>query len=265
MLRVSELYIYPIKSLGGVQVENARLTDRGFENDRRWMLVEENNVFLSQREIAEMALLKINMLADGFEVYHVKDPKQRIFISYISSAIQRSRVTIWNDECEAISMDSAINNWFSSMLSINCKLVYMPEDVNRFVDRKYAHNNELSSFSDDYPLLMIGQASLDDLNSKLAQPVPMNRFRPNIVFTGGEAFQEDEMHQFFINDISFACVKPCARCIITTIDQQTAIKSKEPLKTLSTYRTQNNKVMFGQNVLYKGMGIIYIGDEIKLF
>jgi uncharacterized protein YcbX len=157
-----------------------------------------------------------------------------------------------------------VDAWFTKQLGLSCRLVYMPESTHRFVDSRYAHHKEITSFSDGYPLLLIGQASLDDLNSRLPAPLPMNRFRPNIVFTGGTAFLEDSMKQFEINGIRFFGVKPCARCIITTIDQQTAEKAKEPLKTLSSYRMKNNKVYFGQNLLYEGTGVISIGDTITI-
>jgi uncharacterized protein YcbX len=140
----------------------------------------------------------------------------------------------------------------------------MPDQTQRLIDVTYANNNEITSFSDGYPLLLIGQASLEDLNNRLAEPVAMNRFRPNIVFTGGTAFQEDNMKAFEISGINFYGVKPCARCVITTIDQSTGLKGKEPLKTLSTYRSRNNNIYFGQNLLYNGTGSLKIGDRINL-
>ena len=140
----------------------------------------------------------------------------------------------------------------------------MPDASKRKVDTDYALNHELTGFSDAFPVLMIGQASLDDLNSRLESPVPMNRFRPNIVFTGGTAFEEDTMQHFQINGIDLYAVKPCARCVVTTIDQETGDTAKEPLKTLASYRTGNNKVYFGQNILYKQQGTIKVGDELKV-
>jgi len=132
------------------------------------------------------------------------------------------------------------------------------------VDKKYAANNEITSFSDGYPMLMIGQPSLDKLNQKLTDPLPINRFRPNIVFTGGHAHIEDEMAAFTIGDLNFLGVKPCARCVMTTIDQQTAEVGKEPLKTLSDYRMKNNKIYFGQNILHQQNGSIKTGDAITI-
>ncbi|MBG9376649.1 MOSC domain-containing protein [Panacibacter sp. DH6] len=263
MLNVSELYIYPVKSLGGVKIQQAMLTDRGFEHDRRWMLVDRDNVFLSQREMPRMSLLKIDMQPGGFDVYHAAKPAERFFIAYESNQTERSVVRVWNDQCIAVNAGNYADAWFSDMLSVQCRLVFMPDDVKRLVDQRYAHNHEITSFSDDYPLLMIGQASLDDLNSRLREPLSMERFRPNIVFTGGYPFQEDDITAFQINGIQFSCAKPCARCVVTNIDQQNGIKGKEPLKTLSTYRMQNNKVLFGQNLLYKGNGIVATGDIIE--
>jgi uncharacterized protein YcbX len=150
------------------------------------------------------------------------------------------------------------------MLTLPCRLVYMPEDAQRKVDPNYAHGEEITSFSDGFPLLLIGQASLDDLNSRLSQPITMERFRPNIVFTGGIPYQEDEMATFDIAGIRFYGVKPCARCVITTIDILTGEKGKEPLKTLSKYRQRDNKLYFGQNCLHQSGGQIAVGDVIRL-
>ena len=148
------------------------------------------------------------------------------------------------------------------MLGLSCHLVYMPDSSLRLVDKDYAQNGEVTSFSDGFPTLIIGQASLDDLNQRLLMQIPMDRFRPNIVFKGGRAFEEDEMHSFTINGIQFAGVKPCARCVITTIDQVTGEKGKEPLQALSGYRQVNNKVLFGINLLHEGEDIIHVGDVI---
>ena len=162
-------------------------------------------------------------------------------------------------------MDKNADEWFSRMLSLPCRLVYMPESSQRKVDPNYAHG-EITSFSDGYPLLLIGQASLDDLNNRLAQKITMERFRLNIVFTGGAPYEEDEMAAFNIAGITFYGVKPCARCVIPTIDLSTGEKGKEPLKTLSGYRQRNNKIYFGQNLLFRNAGPAHIslGDAITL-
>jgi uncharacterized protein YcbX len=264
MLTISELYIYPIKSLGGIALDKATLTDRGFEHDRRWMLVDANNQFISQREVNAMALLKVQLTAQGLLITNIGVPGEELLIPFLPTITETEMVTVWSSRCRAQRVSDEADAWFSKQLGFPCKLVYMPDTTRRFVDGRYAHNKEITSFSDGYPLLLIGQASLDDLNNRLETPLPMNRFRPNMVFTGGAAFQEDYMKHFEINGITFLGVKPCSRCVMTTINQQTAEKAKEPLKTLSTYRMKNKKIYFGQNVLHQGTGVVSIGDALTI-
>jgi uncharacterized protein YcbX len=264
MLQVSHLFIYPIKSLGGIEKQSVEITATGFKHDRRWMLVDENNVFLTQRTHPQMALLQVGENSNGIFVFHKQHPLQSIIIPFAMEYRKKVSVRVWEDVCTALEAEEEINGWFSDMLQFNCKLVYMPGDTRRMVDKKYAANNEITSFSDAYPILIIGQSSLDHLNKKLVEALPMNRFRPNIVFSGGHAHIEDEMAAFSIEGIKFLGVKPCSRCVMTTIDQQTAIGGKEPLRTLAAYRMKNNKIYFGQNVLQQQQGEIKIADEIKI-
>lgn len=262
MLQVSELFIYPIKSLGGIAVSNAVVTDRGLQYDRRWMLVDTNNNFMTQRECAEMALLQTEILKDALKVFHKK--KGTSITIPLETKGERITVHVWSDQCKGIVVDKNIDEWFSEVLQKNCQLVYMPGTTKRRVDGRYALNKEITNFSDGYPFTTIGQSSLDDLNNRLEEKLPINRFRPNIVFTGGEAYEEDGWAHFTINDINFYGVKLCARCAITTINQDNIKKGKEPLKTLAIYREKNNKIYFGQNLLHHGEGALHIGNEIKL-
>ncbi|WP_431292514.1 MOSC domain-containing protein [Pedobacter sp. P26] len=132
------------------------------------------------------------------------------------------------------------------------------------VDPRYASNNEVVSFADGYPCLLIGQSSLDGLNEKLQSSIKMDRFRPNFVFTGGTPHIEDRFNTFYIGETLFSAVKPCSRCVLITIDQQTGEKGQEPLRTLAGYRTINKKILFGQNLLHQSSGIISVGDELKI-
>lgn len=265
MLRISELHIYPIKSLGGISLSAAELTDRGFRYDRRWMLVDEQNRFLTQRVYPKMALLQPAIIEDGIEVTIKRAGTDSILIPFEPSGSERLTVNIWDDWCEALTVGPAIDEWFSQALDTRCRLVFMPDDSLRRVDPAYAlHTNDFSSFSDDYPLLLISQASLDDLNGRLATPLPMNRFRPNLVITGSQPYEEDEMAHFTIRGIDFYGVKLCSRCVIITIDQDSTEKSQEPLRTLSTYRRQKNKIRFGQNVLCNQPGTVRVGDEVRI-
>lgn len=264
MLQITQLHIYPIKSLGGISLEKAELTDRGLKYDRRWMLVDENNQFLTQRNFQRMALLIPAIRGNKLIVSELHKEESSLTLDLEPSTGEEVHVDIWGDHCSALHINTAADKWFSHKLGQNVKLVYMPDSSRRPVDKSYALHNDITSFSDGYPILIIGQSSLDDLNSRLEEPVPMNRFRPNIVFSGGTPFQEDEMKHFKINELDFFGVKPCGRCVITTFEQETGIAGKEPLRTLSLYRTDNNKVNFGQNILHSGFGTIQIGEEILL-
>ncbi len=263
MLQVSELYIYPIKSLGGIALSSAEVTDKGFKYDRRWLLIDENNRFLSQRELPVMALLKVTITIDGLLVAHSLT-SDNILIPFAPQINERCTVTVWDDICTAIYVSDLADKWFTEKLGVKCRLVYMPDDYKRQVDEKYAPEGFVTSFSDAYPFLIIGQASLDDLNSRLTDKLPINRFRPNIVFTGGKPFEEDVIDHFIINNINFHGVKLSARCILTTIDQITIAKTKEPLKTLAKYRRRGNDVFFGQNLIHTGSGFISVSDEISV-
>lgn len=260
---VSGLYIYPVKSLGGISLVFSEVTSRGLQYDRRWMLVDENNKFLTQREFPHLALFKTTIENDSIIIFNAGEEADKIKLPLSLVPSFTIPVTIWEDTCRAQLASDEINEWFSRKLSMRCRAVYMPESTKRKTDPAYSiTGDDITSFSDGYPILLIGQASLDDLNSRLEIPVPMNRFRPNIVFTGGRPYEEDGIQAFKINAAWFDAVKLCGRCIITSTDQDTAERGKEPLKTLATYRTINNKVCFGQNIICKGNGPVRIGDKI---
>jgi uncharacterized protein YcbX len=264
-MNVSQLYIYPIKSLGGVSVSSANITDRGFKHDRRWMLIDNNNRFLSQREISEMALLQVEILQNGLKVYHKKEQTNFIEIAFGLTIPGKINVDIWGSFCEATLVNENADKWFSSILNFPCRLAYMPDSTRLAIDEHYAVTiNDVTSFSDGYPILMISEASLEYLNNKMEEVLPINRFRPNLVFSGGSAFIEDTMREFTINSCTFFGVKPSARCVVTTINQDTIEKGKEPLKTLSVYRRKDTKVYFGENVIAAGTGKINIGDTINI-
>ncbi|SRR6185437_12800313 len=261
MLRVSGLFIYPIKSLGGIAVPTAEVTDRGLRFDRRWMLINADNGFITQRTVPSMALIRIALAPTGLYVNSRLHPEP-LFIPFEDRLPEWADVYIWEDTCRAQFVSAEADRWFSAALGTTCRLVFMPEETRRVTDPAYAPEGSITSFADAFPFLLIGEASLVDLNSRLDQPVPMDRFRPNIVFTGGGPFFEDSMREFFIRDIRFQGVKLCARCPIPTIDQETAERGKEPLRTLARYRFRDNKVLFGQNLIHGGSGEIAVGDPI---
>lgn len=263
MLHVSALYIYPIKSLSGLAVNQALVTERGLQHDRRWMLVDSDNRFLSQREIAQLALFKVTIIHNGLAVTY-SPTNSSLQIPFQPLNTQLFEVTVWDDTCLAQRVSDEADTWFSHILGIPCKLVYMPDDTLRQVDLKYADDGMITSFADAFPLMMISQASLDDLSAKVGFPIPMNRFRPNLVYTGGKPYSEDELASFSINHIKFYGVKLCARCPIPGIDQDTAISGKEPIKTLAFYRRRQNKIYLGQNLIHEGTGILRVGDMLEI-
>lgn len=267
MLQISQLIIYPIKSLGGIPLDRARVTDRGLQHDRRWMLVDPDNGFITQRTVPTMALIHVAVGAGGLQVTSVLHP-DALFVPFgggfaVGGGLPEfAEVRVWDDTCRAQFVSPEADAWFTAALKIPCRLVHMPDATSRITDPVYAPEGGITSFADAFPFLLIGQASLDELNSRLEQALPMDRFRPNIVFTGGTPYQEDELREFSIRGIRFRGVKLCARCPIPTIDQATAERGKEPLRTLARYRFWNNKVYFGQNLIHQGVGEIAVGDPI---
>ncbi|MBC7382662.1 MAG: MOSC domain-containing protein [Bacteroidia bacterium] len=260
---ISHIYIYPVKGLQGISLSETQIESTGLLYDRRWMLVDENGLFLSQRTLPIMALFALNQNVNGFEIW-APGKKECITLPFVSESLTTMKVTVWDDTCDAIVHNRFCNEWFSALLKIKCKLVYMPVASKRMVDPTYNTGSDMVSFADAFPMLLIGQSSLTDLNTRLAEPVLMDRFRPNLVFTGGDAFEEDSYDEFYIGSQQFKAAKPCARCTVITVNQQTGAMGKEPLTTLATYRAKNNKIYFGQNLLQTGNGIVKIGDQIHV-
>ncbi|MBX2946547.1 MAG: MOSC domain-containing protein [Cyclobacteriaceae bacterium] len=262
-LRLSEIWIYPIKSLGGIRLDKAIVLPKGLEHDRRWMLVDEQNRFITQREHPELALFQLTINNKQLTILHQAN-QQSVQFNINTHSTYAETVTIWDDQVQAFEVDQTISKWFSDQLKMKCRLMHFPETNSRPVDTAYAIKNDQVSLADGYPFLIIGQSSLDDLNKRLPDPISMQRFRPNFVFTGGDPYEEDHWKNFTIGEVKFVGVKNCSRCVLTTVDPKTGIKGKEPLQTLSTYRKRNNKIYFGHNVLAVTKGVVHAGDTIRL-
>lgn len=243
-------------------MKDAAVLNKGLQYDRRYMLVDENNQFITQRTVHELALFKLSFSNEGF-VVSFKEDKMELPFKPERLGVS-NKVLIWNDQVLAVEVGPKFNDWFSERLNFNCRLVFFPEESQRLVDRDYASGNEEVSFADGYPYLIIGQSSLDDLNSRLKEPVPMNRFRPNFVFEGGEPFEEDKWVNFTIGANRFKGVKLCARCVLTTVNQETGASGVEPLATLSNYRKVGSKVNFGQNLIPIDFYRVKEGDPIHV-
>lgn len=262
--QLTEIWIYPVKSLAGIRVKQATVLEKGLEHDRRFMLVDSANRFITQREHPELALFDTEVVGSQLRITHRVTRQAIDFELHTQPEATAISATIWNDTVSVFEVDPHLSNWFSAQLKFICRLVHFPEKNPRQVDRNYASHNEQVSLADGYPFLFIGQASLDDLNTRLAEPVEMRRFRPNFVFTGGEPYEEDNWKNFSIGSVQFTGIKNCARCVLTTVDPATGTKGVEPLSTLSTYRRKNGKVYFGKNVVAQNNGTISEGDFIKL-
>lgn len=269
-LKLSDIFIYPIKSLGGISLNDSFVEQKGLRFDRRMMLVDHNGKFLTQRAFPEMALLK-TLIDNGSLI--VRDSRNNnittISLKYLQSdyrSEEKIKVIIWDDICSAVKISKEADEFFSDALGIHCSLVLMPDDEKRIVDskKKYIKDEHTVSFADGYPFLIIGQSSLDDLNKRLVDSLPINRFRPNFVFTGGEPFEEDNWSDFLIGNVKFKAVKPCDRCVITTTNQDTAEQKEEPLRTLATFRKKVNKVLFGMNLVTYSTGQVFVGDTLKI-
>lgn len=260
---ISQLYVYPVKSLGGIALTQSQVTSRGLQYDRRWMLIDADNQFLSQRKFPQMAFFKLQLRNNGIEVLHEPTGVQ-VTIPFEPQINEQLTVKIWDDECNANTVSRDLDQWFGNILEFECRLVYMGDGDLRPVDPKYASPDHITSFADAYPMLLISEASLNHLNTKLTKQVPMEQFRPNIVIAGTEPYIEDRIKHFTAAGIDFYGVKPCARCVMIGVDQNTAQLSAEPLKTLAGYRKANNKIFFGQNLVHNGSAMLKIGEEVNI-
>jgi len=261
-LSLSRLTYYPIKSAAGTSVDAWDVDDFGLRYDRRWMVAEPNGHFITQRTSPRLALVRPE-ICDGRLVIQAPGAEP-LTVPLEPEETEPFRVRVWDDTCESVWLGPEPAAWFSRYLGLSCGLVHMTERQVRPVDPDYAPQAKRVSFADAFPFLLISEASLQDLNGRLPQPLPMNRFRPNLVIEGGAPFVEDSLREFAVNGIRFQVVKPCDRCVITTTDQETTERGVEPLRTLASYRRVAGKVYFGQNVVHQGTGRLQVGASLRV-
>lgn len=261
---VSQLYFYPVKSCAGTALSVAEIGPRGIKYDRQWMVVDEAGDFLTQRELARMALIKPFIDEQSGEL-KLNAPAMMEFALSLNAGGQRVPVRVWDDDCQALDQGNEAAAWFSRFLNLKVRLVKFDCEFTRQVSQKYAKRvDDQVGFADGFPFLLLTEASLSNLNQRLSEALPMNRFRPNIVLSGTEPFAEDTWKKIAINGIEFDVVKPCARCVITTVNQDSGIASAEPLKTLASFRRSDGKVLFGQNLTHASEGKIEIGNTVDV-
>ncbi|CAM3644477.1 MOSC domain-containing protein [Parendozoicomonas haliclonae] len=259
---VSQLAVYPVKSLAQYTASSFQVDSFGFAGDRRWMVVKsQDGSFITGRAHPAIVLLRALIGADGLTL--ISPHGDQVQVPYPVSD-QRVMATVWGDTCAAIDAGDEAAHWLSAYLKEDCRLVYMPESTHRQVDPRYAEQGMRTGFADGFPFLLISEASLELLNSKLEQPITMNRFRPNIVVSGCEPHEEDSWKRIRIGDIEFSLVKNCTRCVFTTVDPATGEKGTEPLKTLAGYRRAEKGIIFGQNMVHHGVGQIDLGMPVEI-
>jgi uncharacterized protein len=261
VIRVSGLHVYPVKSARGLTVERWPVDAFGLAEDRRFMVVDAQGAFMTQRRHPHMALLSVELLEEELRLTY---PGQQPLTVKRPTPGDSEVVEIWGDAVAGERVGAEAATWLSEALGTACRLVHMAEQTKRPVDPDFASTPARVSFADGFPFLLISEASLADLNRRLESPVTMDRFRPNIVVSGADAFEEDTWRELRIGDLHFEVVKPCARCVLTTVEPTTGVTGKEPLRTLATYRNVEGSVLFGQNIIHRGQGLLTLEQPVEI-
>ena len=261
-MQVTELYVYPLKSARAFRLNEARLDEFGIEGDRRWCLLGDDGRVITQRDCPVLATLDVSPTGDGIELCAAG----RELVRVPRPARERPMLSIqvWGDRTEGLAAGAEADTWLETLLERPCRLLYMPATTRRPVRLRYGHSGDRVSFADGYPLLLTSEASLVELNRRLETAVPMDRFRPNLVIDGHEPFAEDGWARIRVGYTEFRVVKSCARCVVTTTDQRTGARGREPLRTLATFRNSSGKVLFGENLIHDGYRPVRPGDRVEV-
>jgi len=259
---VAQLHIYPVKGLKGIALDRAAVTERGLEHDRRFMVVDANGHFLSQREVPAMATIWTEIEAG--ELRLAAPDAGEVAVPVQPAEGEAMQVEVWDSVCAALAVSAEADGWLSDCLGRRCRLTYMPDSTRRLSKPRQGTEGKLVGFADGYAFLVIAEASLADLNTRLARPVPMDRFRPNLVIAGTPAYAEDGWGEFAVGEARLRMAKPCGRCQVTTTDQATGeVTGPEPLATLSGYRSHPEfGACFGMNAVTLRTGTVRVGDAV---
>ncbi len=267
MLELAEIRIYPVKGLRGISVEDALVEPWGLEHDRRWMVVDAQGRFLTQRQVPVMAVVRAELLSDGLRLTAPELEPLRVALP--APDAEPLAVVVWDDEVAAQAAGPAADRWISRALGLSCRLVHMSDPAAaRPVDPDFGRPGDRVSFADGFPVLVTNVASLDDLNGRLPRCASMDRFRSNLVVRGAQAWDEDGWRRVRVGAVPFDAVKDCARCAVPTVDQETGLKDDEaePMRTLARFRRKaGGRIIFGQNLIPRGAGTLRVGDPVHLF
>lgn len=268
-IQVFKLFYHPVKSLGSISAQTLQIAQMGPLLDRRFMLVDDNGVFITQRECPLMTLIHVSD-DSGVLNFAFKSPQSNISSTcsipwpdfFYEGEVKN--VTVWDDQVAAQAIDHAINAWLSDILFRSVQLVFINNQTHRQVDLEYADKGDSTGFADGFPLLLVSQASIDFLAKESGVPLVAQNFRPNIVVQGCEAFEEDQWTKIRIGEIEFDLVKSCSRCVIPSIDLKTAEKNKTVMTTMVKHRRQGKKVYVGQNLIHRGLGDISVNQTVEI-
>jgi len=263
-LSLSAIYVYPVKSLSGIRLERSKVEKKGLALDRRWAIVSPDGRCITQRTHPHLALVSVEIEKNCLVLWHREDPEDALEVPFESETTDFMPVNVWGDVCLGHMVGAYADEWLADLLGIEGHLVHMPKRIERVVDSRYTEERELVSFADGFPFMVMGEASLEELNSQLDDEVDALQFRPNLVFRGGVAHVEDSWKRFRVGDLVFRGVKPCVRDGVLEVDQQTGEKVLEPMETLGDYRRFGEHVLFGQNLLVESEGEIRVGDMITV-
>jgi uncharacterized protein YcbX len=264
------IHVNPLKAARGFALDEAVVEPWGLAGDRRWVLIDDLGKVITQRPHPRMALAAVGLRPDGGLV--LSGPGREPLAVPVPEPSGTTTVEIWRDKVEGVLADSAAHAWFSDYLGVGARLVHLDDPATRRpVDPEFARPGETVSFADGYPLLLTTVASLDALNSLIAQgdhpqegPLPMNRFRPNVVVAGTDAWAEDGWRRVAIGEVTFRVAKMCGRCVVTTTDQETSARGREPLRTLARHRRFGDQLVFGQNLVPESVGTVRTGDPVRI-
>lgn len=260
MPSVAALYVYPLKGAAGISLDASVVEPWGLRGDRRWMLVDETGGFISQRNFPLLCRIAVEQgdkeITFGFGEDSLTLP--------IATNGPRTTVRVWQDDVQAQAVSAEADAWFSERLGRPCRLVHIPPDAFRQTHLEYTRPGDRVGFADAFPVLVASEASLADLNARLEHPLPMNRFRPNLVIGGCLPYEEDEWPAFTLGGVRFRAAKKCGRCSVTTTDQETGEVGVEPLRTLATYRREGKTVAFGAYFVPENEGILRVGEPLEM-
>lgn len=260
-MQLAAIVVYPLKGARGIALAESRVLRGGLLHDRRFMLVGEDGVFLSQRTTPRLALVRVRFTGEAIEIGVGKGSS---VVVPLAPRGPRRTARVWRDDVLATEASDEASAMLSEHLGQPCTLVHMPDDVIRPVDPRYASPTDRVGFADGFPVLVASLASLADLNARLEQPVTMDRFRPNLVLAGGEPYGEERFPRVRVGEVVLRLPKRCGRCKVTTIDQGTGEQGEEPLRTLATYRREGQSINFAMNAIPDDEGVVRVGDRAEL-